>query len=66
MTAEEIAEYTKCVDSYKKEHGGSIRQSSLYAMNDNQAQEITLFDAEEVPENDQGAWFDDVHSYGPI
>ena len=66
MTEEEIAEYTKCVDHYKKEHGGNLRQSSLLAMNTHQAQDSTIFDAEEVPELDQGAWFDDVHSYGPI
>ena len=66
MTAEEIAEYTKCVDHYKKEHGGTFRQSSYFAMNDYHTLKPTKLDAEEVPENDQGAWFDDVHSYGPI
>ena len=66
MTAEEITAYTQCVDHYKKEHGGEFRQSSFFAQNAFQAFEHTTFDAEGVPENDQGAWFDDVHSYGPI
>ena len=31
LTQEEIVQYEKCVDHYKKEHGGSFRQSSLFA-----------------------------------
>ena len=66
MTAQEIEAYTECVDHYKKEHGRNLRQSSLFAQNVYHTYEHSTFDAEEVPKNDQGTWFDDVHSYGPI
>ena len=64
MTLEEMQQAEECVQHFRETHMGkkaSIRQNALASV-----EKHTTFDAEEVPELDQGAWFDDVHSYGPI
>ena len=68
MTLEEMQQAEECVQHFRETHMGkkaSVRQNAFASSTKNAHLSANL-DAEEVPENDQGAWFDDVHSYSPI
>ena len=64
MTEQEIEQYEQCVNHVNKEQGG-YRTSAFNTqpqMSMNVFEEGLSLDTA----NDQNAWFDDVHNYGPI